>query len=547
TDYDRISPSLLRILALSVKDDERIRDYLPILPKLENYPDKIQELKELIREIYKNNISRDFVIEGEHIIFPDVRTYIQGSGRASRLTVRGLTKGASFIFENSEKVIQAFRERASYYDIEIKNLKDVDFESLKKEIEESRSRKVESIDLIRPALFIVESPTKARLISRFFGKPSVKIYGNIIAYEIPTENFILIVTACLGHVVDLSTDRGFYGVEIGEDFVPIYSSIKRCKKCNYQYTSEGACPKCGSNDILDSKDRIEDIRKLASQAGLVIIGTDPDAEGEKIAWDIHNFVSPLAEVKRAEFHEVTARAIREALQNLRDIDLNRVKAQIVRRIEDRWIGFALSHKLWERFNKTNLSAGRVQTPVLGWIIEQENKYRKRRKVNILPELGIEVEGDFDKEVDVEVILSSDREELRSPLPPHTTDELLRDASRILKLSSGETMKLAQDLFENGLITYHRTDSNRVSDVGLRIAKEYLGEDFQSRRWGTGAGEGAHECIRPTRAWDRYMLQRMIYERVISPENITKKHLALYDLIFKRFMASQCRDFTVRVK
>jgi len=547
TDYDRISPSLLRILALSAKDDERIRDYLPILPKLENYPDKIQELKELIREIYKEDVSRDFVIEGKHIIFPDVRTYIQGSGRASRLTVRGLTKGASFIFENNEKVIRAFRERASYYDIEIKNLKDVDFESLRREIEESRSRKVESIDLIRPALFIVESPTKARLISRFFGKPSVKIYGSIIAYEIPTEKFILIVTACLGHVVDLSTDRGFYGVEIGEDFVPIYSSIKRCKKCNYQYTSEGACPKCGSNDILDSKDRIEDIRKLASQAGLVIIGTDPDAEGEKIAWDIHNFVSPLAEVKRAEFHEVTARAIREALQNLRDIDLNRVKAQIVRRIEDRWIGFTLSHKLWEKFNKTNLSAGRVQTPVLGWIIEQENKYRKRRKVNILPELDIEVEGDFDKEVDVEVILSSDREELRSPLPPHTTDELLRDASRILKLSSGETMKLAQDLFENGLITYHRTDSNRVSDVGLRIAREYLGDDFQGRRWGTGADEGAHECIRPTRAWDRYMLQRMIYERVISPENITKKHLALYDLIFKRFMASQCRDFTVRVK
>ena len=87
----------------------------------------------------------------------------------------------------------------------------------------------------------------------------------------------------------------------------------------------------------------------------------------------------------------------------------------------------------------------------------------------------------------------------------------------------------------------------MSDVGLRVAKEYLGDDFHGRQWGLGAGEGAHECIRPTRAWDRYMLQRMIYERIVSPENLTKRHLSLYDLIFKRFMASQCKDFTVRVK
>ena len=547
-DYENITPPLLRIIALSFKKNERVREYIPILPKLERDPKKFEELKRLIKEISKEEKSEDLVISEGKILFPDIRTYIQGSGRSSRLTERGLTKGASFIFENDKDLVEAFKKRASYYDIEIKHVKDVDLDKIKREIDKSRV-KGEYRDLIKPALLIVESPTKAKLISRFFGKPSVKIYGNIIAYEIPTERYILLVTACLGHVVDLTTDRGFHGIEVVDNgFVPIYASIKKCKNCNYQYTQEGACPKCGNKDIMDSRDRIEDLRRLASKVSLVIVGTDPDAEGEKIAWDLYNFLSPLADVKRAEFHEVTPRAIREALSNLREIDLNRVKAQIVRRIEDRWIGFVLSQRLWKVFNRTNLSAGRVQTPVLEWIIEQEKRYRKKRRVSFLPDIGLEIEGDIGREADVEIELISEKKEEKHPLPPYTTDELLKDASRILKISSLEAMRLAQDLFENGLITYHRTDSSRVSDFGLRVAKEYLGDDYLGRSWGMEkAAEGAHECIRPTRSWDKHMVQRMIYEKVISPENITRKHLALYDLIFRRFMASQCREFYVTIK
>ena len=166
----------------------------------------------------------------------------------------------------------------------------------------------------------------------------------------------------------------------------------------------------------------------------------------------------------------------------------------------------------------------------------------------IKELGLDVDWDASGDIELDIELVSEDRKKVSPPPPYTTDELLKDAGRILKLSSLDTMKLAQDLFENGLITYHRTDSTRVSDVGLRIAREYLGEDFRGRTWDLkGTGEGAHECIRPTRSWDRYMIQRMIYEKVITPENLTRQHLALYDLIFRRFMSSQCKDFEVLIK
>ena len=111
----------------------------------------------------------------------------------------------------------------------------------------------------------------------------------------------------------------------------------------------------------------------------MIIGTDPDSEGEKIAWDLKNLLSGCGEVKRAEFHEITKKAISNALENLREVDENLVKAQIVRRIEDRWIGFVLSHKLQEVFKDKNLSAGRVQTPVLGWILERTKENKERKK------------------------------------------------------------------------------------------------------------------------------------------------------------------------
>jgi reverse gyrase len=399
-------------------------------------------------------------------------------------------------------------------------------------------------------LFIVESPTKARQISRFFGRPSIRVLEDIIVYEVPTPEYVLLVTASLGHVTDLITNRGFHGVEIFEipdsphsHFVPVFTSIKRCTSCGYQFTFEvEKCPRC-RGDVSDSGRRIEVLRKLAYETGRVIIGTDPDSEGEKIAWDLSNLLSGCGEIKRAEFHEVTKKALVKALSNLREVDENMVKAQILRRIEDRWIGFVLSRKLQRTFHDRNLSAGRAQTPVLGWILERTKESRRKKVVAWFEDLDLEIESVEEEEVDLEIELISDETVKKSPLPPYTTDTLLRDANRILKLGAVRTMEIAQNLFENGLITYHRTDSTRVSDVGGRIAKDYLGKDFFPREW---HAEGAHECIRPTRPLDRNLLRRLVYEGVLRAEGLERIHISLYDLIFRRFMASQCRDFTARI-
>ena len=541
-DIDSLSPQMLRLLAHLYRNVKEIEN---ILPAVEKHTEELREILKRVMGKEKPRVKDVVVREGE-VIFPDLRTYIQGSGRTSRLFAGGMTKGASFLLEDDAEILSAFLERAKLYDIEFKSIDRIDFKSLSRELDESRDRyrRRQEFDLIKPALFIVESPTKARQISRFFGKPSVKVLEGAVVYEIPMEKFVLMVTASIGHVVDLITNRGFHGVIVNGKFVPVYSSIKRCRACNYQFTEEREiCPKCGKSEIDDSKVRINALRKLAHDAEFIIIGTDPDTEGEKIAWDLRNLLSGCGVIKRAEFHEVTRRAVLRALESLRDVDENLVKAQVVRRIEDRWIGFVLSQKLWERFNNRNLSAGRAQTPVLGWIISRYNESRGKKKIAILRDFDLVLEHD-ESEFDITVKLVEEREELRTPLPPYTTETMLSDANRILKFSVKQTMQVAQELFENGLITYHRTDSTRVSDAGLNIAKDYLEEDFFAREWGDG---GAHECIRPTRALTRDDVQRFIQEGVLLVENIRREHLALYDLIFRRFMASQCRPFKVVVR
>jgi len=542
---EELTARMVKTLAVILREDAEIGRYIGRIWDIERRPAELERLRRLIAERLREGRVEDIVYREGEVIFPDLRTYIQGSGRASRLTAWGLTKGASILFEEDAEILEAFKRRGEYYDIEFKPLEMADLKALSREIDESRRRGVEVS--VRPALFIVESPTKAKQIARFFGRPSVRVMEDIIVYEVATERYILLIAASLGHIVDLSTDRGFHGVEVDGGFRPLYSTIKRCRSCGYQFTRDSdRCPKCGGENIDDSRGRIEALRRLAYETGLAIIGTDPDAEGEKIAWDIANLLRGLSEIRRAEFHEVTPRAIREALRGLREIDERLVRAQIVRRIEDRWIGFTLSQRLWDAFNKRGISAGRVQTPVLRWIIEQNERYRRKRRVAYAPELGLTLEGVEGDEVEVEIKLLEERRETRSPLPPYTTDEMLRDANRLLRMSSSTAMKLAQELFERGLITYHRTDSTRVSDVGLNVAKSYLGSDFRGRTWSLG-GEGAHECIRPTRPWDRETLRRMIYEGVLRVEGLTARHLALYDLIFRRFMASQAPEIEVYVK
>lgn len=546
-DIDSISPNLVKFIASLLRGREEIKNFVPLLPTIEKRKE-FQELKERIKIIMEEGVGKekDFVLRKGEIILPDIRTYIQGSGRTSRLLAEGITKGLSFLFEDDEELLHAFIERASYYDIEFRSMDEIDLNKAMREVEESRRRKGgEARDLIKPALFVVESPTKAKQIARFFGKPSIKAIGNSIVYEVAGEEHILLITASLGHLTDLITGRAFHGVEVNKNFVPIYATIKKCMDCGYQFTEERKnCPKCGSENINDARERIKALRSIAYEAGNIIIGTDPDAEGEKIAWDIANLLAGCGEIKRAEFHEITPAAIRRAMKNLREIDENMVKAQIVRRIEDRWIGFCLSEKLWEVFNNRNLSAGRAQTPVLGWIIKRAEEHKEKRRVGIIQDFGLVLEGIEKGEVDIEIKPMETRKEMKNPLPPYTTDEVLRDANSILKIPATRTMKLLQDLFESGLITYHRTDSTYVSETGLKIARDFLGNNFHPRQ---EQQHGAHECIRPTRPWDKSLLQRLIQENVIQVEEITWQHLALYDLIFRRFMASQCKPFEVEIK
>jgi reverse gyrase len=536
-DLEKVSPSVLRILVHFYKDDERIAKYVSKLRFIEKIAGEVRgALKEVMSEREAN--VRDAVVRKGEIIFPDVRTYIQASGRTSRLTVNGLTKGASFLFEGDNQLLNAFIERAKFFDINFRDISEINLDFLKREIEESRKKKRE-LDLIRPALFIVESPTKAKQIARFFGRPGIRMVDSVPVYEVPTEKYLLLITSTLGHLTDLVTNRGFHGVE---GFTPIYTTIKRCRKCGNQFT-ESVCPRCRSEVYEDSYRIISSLRKVAEEAEIIIVGTDPDAEGEKIGWDLRCLL--CGEIKRAEFHEVTKRAILEALNNLKLPNLNLVKAQIVRRIEDRWIGFELSQKLQNHFGKKNLSAGRAQTPALGWIIERYRDSRKKRSIAVFPDYEISLELETgEKELELKIELLEDRIEKRTPFPPYTTNSLLFDANMILKMSAKQTMQIAQELFENGLITYHRTDSTRVSEVGMAIAREYLKDDFQGREW---FSEGAHECIRPTRAVDRNTLERLIDEGILVVEGFRWPHFALYDLIFRRFMASQCKEFTVRVK
>ncbi|RLG47811.1 MAG: reverse gyrase, partial [Thermoproteota archaeon] len=522
--------------------------------------------RELIREVLGDRErleaaakSAGVIVEVEpepKIVIPDVRTYIQGSGRTSRLYPGGITRGISFLLEE-DPLKTAFLRRASVYEVEFKDVEEVNVEEVLREVDEDRRRVREAWKhpkkvrgLIRTAVFVVESPNKARTIARFFGRPTKRSIDGIPSYEVLTGDLLLTIVATGGHIVDLTTEGGFHGVEVSDGmYVPVFVTRKRCIKCGHQFTDYDRCPQCGSTEIFDSRVVVDVLRKLAVEGEVLIIGTDPDTEGEKIAWDVAQLAGFLArEVWRAEFHEVTKRAIGEALRNLHEIDEKRVRAQIVRRVEDRWIGFELSTLLQRVFGKKNLSAGRAQTPTLGWIIEAYSKSRKRKKVWIVAGDGfsLRTEEELPTGVTRAVVreVSSSVEEVPPP-PPFTTDSMLREASRVLKMEAYRAMSIAQDLFELGLITYHRTDSPRVSDAGLRVAREVLGEEFTPRRWGEG---GAHEGIRPTKPISREELTAYVREGILPVgDRLRREHLALYHLIFSRFMASQAPTARVEVK
>ena len=502
-----------------------------------------------------------------YIEIPDVRTYIQATGRTSRLFAGGITKGLSVIIVDNEKVFNGLKrqmrwrfaefEMIPFYELELeKVLQEIDAnrEKVKLLMEGKIAEKTK--DLVKSALMIVESPNKARTIANFFGHPSKRRIGDLVAYEVSIGELMLTILASGGHMFDLVTNDDYHGVLINEKegklyFIPIYDTLKRCRECGHQFVdweSKGVCPRCGSNDIRDALENVKAMREIAQEVDEILIGTDPDTEGEKIAWDIRNVLSPYTPtIKRIEFHEVTRPAILKALKEARDVNEGRVNAQIVRRIEDRWIGFELSQKLWEVFESTYLSAGRVQTPVLSWIIQRYKEFVESEtnfiQLTLENDLTVRLEGVKEgvEEVVVEDVHLEEKE--INPLPPYTTDTMLQDASRFLKFSTEYTMRLAQDLFEVGLFTYIRTDSTHVSNVGIEVAKEYItdeiGEEyFVPRKWGE---EGTHECIRPTRPIDTGRLMQLLRDGVITlARGLTRDHFRLYDMVFKRFMTSQMK-------
>ncbi|MEM1688109.1 MAG: reverse gyrase [Nanopusillaceae archaeon] len=461
----------------------------------------------------------------------------------------------------------------------LKNFNELNLDLLKKEIEENRkevkdilegkiSKKKE--DLLKTILFIVESPNKAKTISNFFGKPSIRIISGISFYEVSIGNKQILIASTKGHILDLTIENvGFFGILVGEKIIPIYNTIKKCLICGRQFTEyigdEEKCPYCGGKEIDDSINRIKALQEVAQEVDEILIGTDPDYEGEAIAYFVYLLLKPFNKnIKRVEFHEVTKNAILSAIENPREINLNMVKAQIVRRVEDRWLGFSLSKIVQENFNKKWLSAGRVQTPVLGWIIDRyfEKLNSKcfmliltledEKQLSILTDIKNrqEIKKIKNNLINKELLIKSyiEKEEELHPLPPLMTSTMLNLASKILKIEVDRIMQIAQDLFELGLITYHRTDSIRVSNTGIQIAKDYISEKFgleffNGRSW---SESGAHEAIRPTKPIDKDKLKEMIENGEIELfMELSQYHYALYDIIFKRFIQSQMNSVIVK--
>jgi reverse gyrase len=432
-----------------------------------------------------------------------------------------LTKGLSLVLVDNKKAFNSLKKKLNWFSsADFKNVNDVDILEILREIDESRKNQKPTNFVT--SFIVVESPTKAKTISSFFGNPSRRIVDDVIVYEILTQERLLVITASIGHDFDLVENEGKYGVI--DKYIPIFS-------------------------VLENKDKILRAMNLSSfEVDEVIVASDPDREGEKIAFDVTLDNKPFnLNTKRAEFHEITKYAFEEALKNLREINENLVAAQFVRRIADRWIGFEVSSFLQKLLKNSHLSAGRVQTPVLKWVCERTEKLKEKINVCeiVVNDVKIEFESEegFDfKEVEVEIKkIKEEKKDLF--LKPFNTSELLREAASKLKFSPQKTMQIAQELFEKGLITYHRTDSHRISPLGMLIAKEYIIENFGEEfvKLKSFESGGAHEAIRATSAMDTEDLRSM---NILKNLGLKSDHFRLYDLIFKRFIASQMKDTVV---
>lgn len=377
-------------------------------------------------------------------------------------------------------------------------------------------------------LVIVESPTKAKTIDKYLGRN----------YK---------VVASKGHLRDLPKSR--MGVNIEEGFEPDYISIR------------------GRGDT------IKELRKLAKKAEKVFLASDPDREGEAIAWHLSYLLDlDRNEPNRVVFNEITKAAVKEAFKHPRKIDQDLVDAQQARRILDRIVGYSISPLLWKKI-KRGLSAGRVQSTALKIIIDREKqisafkpeeywkltaKFKKGRSQFEADFYGKEGKKlDLNNEDQVNQILSllDEKEPFtvdkveegtrqRQPYAPFTTSTMQQDAANRLNFRTGKTMMVAQQLYEGisikgntvGLITYMRTDSTRISASAREMACRYIESTYGKNYLGPGqkgnkqqGAQDAHEAIRPS-------------DVTLTPESIkdslSKDQYRLYALIWSRFMASQ---------
>ena len=365
-------------------------------------------------------------------------------------------------------------------------------------------------------LVIVESPAKAKTIEKFLGKDFT-------------------VKSSFGHVMDLSKKN--LGVDIENGFIP-----------NYEIS-------------IDKKKIVSELKKLAKNAEMVWLASDEDREGEAISWHLFNALKlDESKTKRIVFHEITKTAIVKAIENPRGIDKKLVDAQQARRVLDRLVGFELSPLLWKKV-KPSLSAGRVQSVAVRLIVEREEEIKNFKVTSSYKVVAkFEVENNKGKAKfiaelpkrfktkkeaieflerckDAEFTISNVEKKpgKKSPAPPFTTSTLQQEASRKLGFSVGNTMRVAQKLYESGKITYMRTDSLNLSNLALGMAKkqitELYGEEYvKTRKFSTkikGAQE-AHEAIRPT-----YMNNKSA--------GGDASQMKLYELIWKRTIASQMSD------
>jgi len=363
-------------------------------------------------------------------------------------------------------------------------------------------------------LVIVESPAKAKTIEKFLGND-------------------FSVMSSYGHIRDLQK-HGF-SIDVKDGFNPIYEIPD------------------------DKKELVKRLKKAAKEADAVWLASDEDREGEAIAWHLAEVLNlDPATTKRIVFHEITKPAILKAIENPRTIDIDRVNAQQARRVLDRIVGFELSPVLWKKI-KPARSAGRVQSVAVRLICEREKEIEAFKpdpffrvtavfSAENAPQLfKAELSHRIDSKDEAKRLLEtcksasftvtdvSVKPTKRSPFPPYTTSTLQQDASRKLGFSVNQTMSLAQRLYEDGKITYMRTDSTNLSDMAINDIKnvitESLGEKFvKVRHYHThskGAQE-AHEAIRPT-----YISNRTI--------DGTPQEQKLYELIWKRAVSSQMAD------